>query len=380
MFNYDKKRERWRVVVIATAPGVKPRRRAYRDVKAPDNREGYKAAELVEAKLKIEVAENREREWPGGRTGVTFAATADGWVARNSPRWSPKTTKEIKYALRRSILPTIGSTPLDAVTPRQIETMYAGWHAAYYSPSTTRRWHGIVAAIFADAERLDELRGRNPMTRVRPAGGKARERRVPSPEDVRKIIASAPSPESAVFFELAAATGARRGTLIALRWRDVDIAAGTVSCVEAAAEGCDGQVLKSTKADRAYAVGIAGPALEALHEHRRRAIESAMGLGIAGEFESLFVFSRDGGGTPWNVSWPTHAWFKAVALARVAHCTLHDVRHFSATNLLAAGVPVRVVADRLGCTEGNVIRTYSHRVVSAEDARAAQVLAEVLSL
>ena len=60
-------------------------------------------------------------------------------------------------------------------------------------------------------------------------------------------------------------------------------------------------------------------------------------------------------------------------------CRLHDLRHFAATRLLRAALPPGVVADRLGCTEANVISTYSHRVPTGEDARAAQVMAEVLA-
>ena len=378
MARWDEKRGAWRVVIDISRPG-QTRQRRYHDVKAPNTRDGRKTAELAEARLKIEAADAVERDWPGGREpGSTFAAVAADWVDRNRTRWSPKTLKETKYALQRYILPCIGATPLDHVSPSQIETMYAAWGAEGRSPSTMRRWHGMINSVFADAQRLGEI-STNPMVRVRPAGGKAKERRIPTPDEVRRVITAA-GPMTAVFFELAAATGARRGTLVALRWRDVDLQAGTVSYVEAVAEGCDGQVLKSNKADVAYAVTITGPSLEALREHRHRALETAMALGIAGEFGSLFVFSRDGGSKHWNVSWPTHAWHDACIAAGVAPFRLHDVRHFSASRLLAAGVPSRVVADRLGCTEGNVLRTYSHRVSSsAEDARAAQVMADALT-
>jgi integrase len=59
----------------------------------------------------------------------------------------------------------------------------------------------------------------------------------------------------------------------------------------------------------------------------------------------------------------------------VARCRLHDVRHFAASRMLAGGIAARVVADRLGCTESNVLRTYSHRVPSPDDGRAAEIMA-----
>jgi integrase len=377
MPRWDPDRNSWRIVVDVNRPGEK-RRRRYHDVAAPNTAAGKKTAQLAELRIKADAAEVREKDWPGGTArGVTFAAAAAARVLRNRDRWSPKTLKETEYALRRYILPTLGKTPLEYVTPAQVEAMYASWSAAGHQGSTMRRWHNMVAAIFADAERLGELVGRNPMVRVRPAGGKAPERSTPSPADVRRVIEAAPAPSAATYFELAVNTGARRGTILALRWRDIDLDAGIVSFTHAVAEGPDGAVVKGTKANRPYTVQVMGPALNALREHRRRAAETALALGL-GALDPLFVFSDDGGEHHWDVSWPSHAWLFACRRAGVAACRLHDVRHFAATRALAAGVPTRVIADRLGCTEANVIRTYSHRVPSSEDARAAQVLATAM--
>jgi integrase len=375
MARWDGTRGKWRIEADVAAPGAK-RRRVVRDVAAPNSKAGRKRAEIEEARLRVEMADKAEAEWPGLDT-ATFSAAAAGWVERHEGDWSPKTTKETRYALRRYILPIIGSTPLDALTPAQIESLYGSWSAHGYAASTRRRWHGIVASIFADSVRLGEMRGPSPMERVEAAGGKADERPILTPDAVRRIIAATPSALTRAFFELAAQTGARRGTLVALRWRDVDLDAGKISYVRAAAEGGDGQVLKTNKGGKAYAVTIVGRALEALRSARAEALETAMALGLAADFGALFVFSRDGGEHSWNVSWPTHAFASAAETAK-ATATLHDLRHFAATTMLSNGVPVRIVADRLGCTEANVIRTYSHRVASPEDARAAELLAAAI--
>jgi integrase len=351
MARWDDARGVWRITAAGSRPGEK-RHRVVRSVSEPHTRVGRRAAEAAEIKLRAEILEALELELPGGQTPDSFALAAAAWVDRH-PKWSPKTIKEVRYALRRYILPTLGSIPLDQVTPTQIEGLYAKWTREGFAASAMRRWHGIIRAIFKDAERLGQLRI-DPMRRVEPAGGSAPERmHIPEPADVRRAIAAA-SPSAALFFELAAGTGARRGTLIALRWGDLDLEGGTVTFRHAISEGDDGPVLKGTKANRPYAVHLTQPALEGLKAHHVRVLETALAMGVvAGKPTDLFVFSRDGGRTHWNVQYPSHAWRWACAKAGVTGCRLHDLRHFHATHLLARGVPYRVVAERLGCTESN---------------------------
>jgi integrase len=377
MARWDAVRQVWRITATGYRPGEK-RRRVVRSVAAPHNRPGRREAEAAETRLQAEVLEDLEAELPGGQVAGSFALAAMAWVDRH-PRWSPKTVKETRYALRCYILPALGATRLNRVAPDQIEALYARWARDGFADSAMRRWHGIVRAIFTDAERLGQIRT-SPMRRVRPAGGNAPERMsIPEPADVRRAIDAAASPAAALFFELAAGTGARRGTLVALRWRDLDLEAGTVTFRHAISVGEDGPVMKGTKANRPYAVHLTAPALDALRTHRAQMLESALALGVAKDLANLFVFSRDGGRSHWSVEYPSHAWRVACERAGVVGCRLHDLRHFSATHLLAAGVPYRVVAERLGCTETNVQKTYSHWVPTPEDARAAEVMTAALA-
>ncbi|HWC39642.1 MAG TPA: tyrosine-type recombinase/integrase [Acidimicrobiales bacterium] len=318
-----------------------------------------------------------ESERPGGMVKYSFAQAATAWVERHR-RWSPKTLKETRYALRRYILPALGGTRFDRITPAQIEDLYASWVDEGRADATMRRWHGIIRSIFADAMRLGIL-SKDPMVRVTPAGGHAPERlHIPAPAEVRRAIDAA-TPVASIAFELAAVTGARRGTIVALRWRDVDLEGATIVFSHAIAVGENGPVMKGTKTNRPYAVSLGESVLARLREHKRRATETAMNLGRAGDLRDLFVFSSDGGVTPWRPENLTHAWSVACARAEVVGSRLHDLRHFAASQMLAARFSHRTVAERLGCTETNVLKTYSHWVPTLDDARAAEVMEDVLS-
>ena len=225
MARWDDVRGVWRITATGSRPGEK-RHRVVRSLSEPHTRVGRRKAEAAEIKLRAEILEALEFELPGGLAPRSFALAAEAWVERH-PKWSPKTIKETRYALRRFILPTLGSTRLDEVTPSQIEDLYAAWTREGYADSGMRRWHGNIRSIFKEAERLGQLQV-DPMRRVQAAGGSAPERmHIPEPGDVRRAIDNAKTAATALFFELAAGTGARRGTLIALRWRDLDLEAGT---------------------------------------------------------------------------------------------------------------------------------------------------------
>ena len=60
------------------------------------------------------------------------------------------------------------------------------------------------------------------------------------------------------------------------------------------------------------------------------------------------------------------------------HARLHDVRHLHATTLLLSGVPVHVVAARLGHADPAItLRVYAHMIRSAETA-AADIFAQAV--
>jgi len=62
------------------------------------------------------------------------------------------------------------------------------------------------------------------------------------------------------------------------------------------------------------------------------------------------------------------------------HARLHDLRHVHATILLLAGVPVHVVADRLGHADASItLRVYAH-VLHDDAARVADVFAQALGV
>ena len=94
---------------------------------------------------------------------------------------------------------------------------------------------------------------------------------------------------------------------------------------------------------------------------------------------SGFVFSDDiDGGRPWLPNRVTKTFIKSRRRANLANYRLNDLRHFMATEMLASGVPVPTVSQRLGHARASTtLNVYAHRIPGA-DTDAADLMADIL--
>jgi integrase len=96
--------------------------------------------------------------------------------------------------------------------------------------------------------------------------------------------------------------------------------------------------------------------------------------------DDSYVFSREPDGLiPWNPGGVTRRFQIIRHVLGYDNVRLHDLRHFTATRLMAAGVPVRTVSGRLGhANPSTTLSVYSH-FVEASDQVAAVVMGDLLS-
>jgi integrase len=350
-------------------------------VRAPNTRAGAKQADARLAAIIAAVEEGREVESPSRRrSGMQVAELAERWQQANRPRrnertgewigWSPKTAKTHADNFRLYILPTLGSRDASSVTGLQLDDLYRALEERGLSAAVVVRCHSQVRAMFGWALRK-KLVPANPALAADPPKLKPTLVQVPSMAAVRSVQDQAP-PMFATYIHLAATIGARRGTMVALRWANVDLESRQITFARAVAESGSGQIEKGTKAERPYVVSLGTASTAALSEHRTRCDEAARAVGVA-LGPASYVFSDDGGASHWDLGWPTHAWKRYANKAGVTGVRLHDLRHTAASQMLMAGVPLSVVAERLGCTEANILRTYRH-FIPGSDRDAAELM------
>ncbi|MGB7006574.1 MAG: site-specific integrase, partial [Pseudolabrys sp.] len=158
---------------------------------------------------------------------------------------------------------------------------------------------------------------------------------------------------------IALTTGMRRGEVLALRWKNVDLEQGTVRVVESLEETKAGIRFKSTKTDKGRAVLLPKFALEELRGWKREQAEKLLQLGVRQTGESLVCGREDG--KPKIPNSLTHKFMYFAAKAGLPKVRFHDLRHSHATQLLASGVHPKIVQERLGHSTITVtMDLYSH--------------------
>jgi integrase len=146
---------------------------------------------------------------------------------------------------------------------------------------------------------------------------------------------------------VALATGMRRGEILALRWRNVDLIAGTVRVVESLEQTKAGLRFKSTKSERGRGVALPGFAITELRRHKQEQARALLALGVRQNGDTL-VCCREDGEPKQPQSVTRIFWMLVRRLHDFPRIRFHDLRHSHASQLLASGVHPKIVQERLG--------------------------------
>nr|WP_055504408.1 site-specific integrase [Nonomuraea pusilla] len=245
--------------------------------------------------------------------------------------------------------------------------------------------HAVLRKAFRDAVQVDELLSSSPIEKAKRPRREVREPgTVWTTDQLKEFLMHSRAHRLWAFFHLAAYTGARRGELLHLRWSDVDLD-GKQLVIRGSASFIGGERVEgSTKSGRKRVVSLDDGTIRVLRDQRR--MQAADKLVVGPEW-------RGGGDHVFTTGWgePVHPdtvsslfpilikrYNQAHVGAELPHARLHDLRHIHATTLLLAGVPVHVVAARLGHADPSItLRVYAH-VIRAAEASAAEVFAQAV--
>lgn len=333
-------------------------------------RSSKRTAEAALRKLAAEVDEGTHAGTDG-----TLAELLARWMAQYGPDWSPTTAARYASLCRVHIVPALGSMPLSKLRQTHLNDFYADLTDKGLEQATIRKVHNLlrralnVAVEWGWLNTNVALRAKRPKVRKAPINP-------PSDEQVASIIAAAlasqrPNRDLVVLLTLAAATGARRGELVGLRFSDFDHERRELFFGRSVAQVGSTLTVKGTKTERQRRISLdeatAGVLADYLEVKRSKMVRPVA---------DPFMWSTElDGSRPWPPARVTRNWTNLRARAGIPGVRLHDLRHAHITLLLALGVDVRTVAGRAGhANAATTLGIYGH-FMPAADRRAAELWA-----
>jgi integrase len=237
------------------------------------------------------------------------------------------------------------------------------------SKKTVRNIAGVLSSVFSRAIRWGLL-AVNPVTNSEPPIPAKRKGISLTTAQLDLLIGGATGPWCMTTYLIVdAALGARRGEVLALRWPDID-ESGRVTIARSLCQTRDGLIFKSTKEENILVIGLPPSARVALEAHRKRQDEFRAKFGPDYRHDLDLIFAEPDGTPlkPNSISATVSALFKRLKIPKPKGAALHLLRHSHGSHMLANGVPLVVVSQRLGHSS---VRTtaeiYSHAIRGQDD-------------
>ena len=237
------------------------------------------------------------------------------------------------------------------------------------APASVRRVLAALSRAMNDAVESG-LIVRNPAKGVtkrlpRPAPTSEVAQKAWNAEQLGAFLASVRSDRHYALWHLFAMTGLRRGEALALRLADFDSVNESISITKSRVPLNRTVVESAPKSEKGRRVVQLDPnTAEILRQHI-----------AGGEGEYLFT---NGSGQPLNPHSVSHRFVKAVKAATLPPLSLHGLRHTWASLALQAGVPAKVVQERLGhASVAITLDIYSH-IAAGMDGEAAVAVANLV--
>lgn len=340
-------------------------------------------------------------------TSTSLGEAIDAWLA--TAHLEETTRRTYVGYIERTIKPALGNKGIDKLTARDLEAFYAdlrrcrlrcrgvkfiekhrsngdhdcaveGCRAHVCRPlaaSTVRQMHSVISGTLSAATRWDWISS-NPARVAQRPKAKAPEPNPPSASEAARLLDTAFEMDEdwGTLVWLVMTTGIRRGEVCALRWHDIDLDAEVIEIRRNYVLHRGVGVEKGTKTHQMRRIALDSETVALLLEHRDRVAARLVEIG-AQINERTFVF----GGTKapdHSVPYSPHAVssrYRDMAARLGIRTHIHALRHYSATELLTAGVDLRTVAGRLGHGGGGstTLKVYA-AWVAASDRKAAELL------
>jgi integrase len=294
----------------------------------------------------------------------TFGDFLDEWLETITATVQPSTLASYRRNVRVHVKPALGGVQLQKLDAAHLNRAYVSLRDRL-SVRTVRYIHTINHRALRDAVKWGRL-VRNPADAADPPRAKdakhaAPEMRTWDAATLGTFLKLVEKSRYRVPWLVLATTGMRRGEVLGLRWRDIDLDAGRLT-IRQTITLVDHKIVIAprTKTGNGRAIDLDAATVAELRAHRAWQARELLLLGIRADADTLVFSLTDG--RSYNPDRFSREFDRALERhPDVPRIRLHDLRHTWATLALVAGVPVKVVSERLGhATTAITLDIYSH--------------------
>jgi integrase len=309
-------------------------------------------------------------------------------TAIKPPNKRLRTYETYQSVIGRHLTPALGHIRLQQLKPTDLKRYY---NDAELSPTTLEQHHPLLHSALKAAQ-LQGLVQRNVASLVigkphRPEGRDDVLQHCWEAEEARRFIAAAKAmgAQPAAFYTLALDSGARKGELCGLQWADIDLDTGTIAIVRQLIKPGPEPVFGPLKNGESRTLSVASETITLLRKHKAHQAELKLanrahyhdhGLVFAKEWEHLRRHGDTLGHPLQMNNIGQNEYRRIIQAAGVRSIKFHGLRHTCATLLLQAGVPIKVVQERLGHKRIEItLNIYAHALPSMQQDAAAKLAA-----
>lgn len=302
---------------------------------------------------------------------MTLGAYLEKWLDHQSTRLRESTHVRYRTLLSTPEVQKLANLKLQAIRPAHCQSVMDEL-SKRYAARTIGQTRAALSSAFKTAIAWG-LVLHNPAQAVKPPKPERSERPVPSPAQLKALIAAAKGTPWEIAVLLSATTGARRSEVLGLRWRDLDLANSRIRITQGLHRMARSNELvflepKTSRSKRAIAL----PPFVVARLRSYRQEQNQRRLALGPDWTDLDLVVDRGDGRPFNPSSYSEAFTKRLApkVGLPPKAGVHSMRHAVATMLMHSGTHPAVVSAMLGhSSPAFTLAVYSH--VSADQTDAA---------
>ena len=325
-------------------------------------------------KLREEVGRRSERIKPE----MLFGDWIDFWYQNFSkPKLRPTTQACYEGRIYTHIIPQIGQIPLNKLTQNELQQFYARLKKSGRKKHVEKFGEGLsdrmVRSCHTTCRTALEKAVTEGLIRTNPAVGcklppkKAKEMQVLTPAEILRFLTQAKEEGYYEIFLLELTTGMRRGEIIGLKWRDLNLATGELHIARQVIRVKGETVVSQPKTKSSIRTVILAPDM----------VEILAELKIEVKGEWMFP-SPVNEGQPRNPCALYHRFQTILERAKCKKVRFHDLRHTFATMAIENGMDIKTLSAMIGHVSAETtLNIYSHITDTMQQQAAVKIDREI---